>query len=96
MSNSRKAGSIQWYYQRYVLEQRVSLSRSLHEQNSRTLMSLSAEFERSFSARLNSGLQLLENRLGETLDTSVSTCVSGIGSVLTISYRTRCGSNYLS
>lgn len=59
-------------------------------------MSLSAEFERSFSTRLNSGLQLLENRLGETLDTSVSTCVLGIGPVLNISCRTKCGSNYLS
>jgi hypothetical protein len=51
-----------------------------HGQNSRTLMSLSAEFERSFSARLNSGLQLLENRLSESLDTSVGTCIMGIGS----------------
>ena len=59
-------------------------------------MSLSAEFERSFSARLNSGLQLIENRLSETLDTSVGTCIMGISSCLTISRRTKCGSNFLS
>ncbi|KAH9996206.1 hypothetical protein BJV77DRAFT_169255 [Russula vinacea] len=39
-------------------------------EHSRTLMSLTTEFERSFSAKLNSGLQLLDNRLSETLDTS--------------------------
>ncbi|KAI0292894.1 hypothetical protein BC826DRAFT_404303 [Russula brevipes] len=33
-------------------------------------MSLLTEFEQSFSARLNSGLQLLDNRLGDGLDTS--------------------------
>jgi len=33
-------------------------------------MSLTTEFERSFSVRLNSGLQVLDNRLSETLDTS--------------------------
>lgn len=37
-------------------------------------MSLSTEFEQSFSARLNSGLQLLDDRLSETLDTSVGMC----------------------
>ena len=37
-------------------------------------MSLTTEFEGSFSARLNFGLQVLDNRLSETLDTSVSTC----------------------
>ncbi len=37
-------------------------------------MSLTTEFESSFTARLNSGLQLLDNRLSETLDTSVGTC----------------------
>lgn len=47
-------------------------------------MSLTTEFERSYSARLNSGLQVLDNRLSETLDTSVSTC-RGHDQALTVS-----------
>jgi hypothetical protein len=56
-------------------------------------MSLSAEFEESFSTILNSGLQFLENRLSDTLDASVGTLGLCIGSVLTISCRTNYGSN---
>ncbi|KAF8491870.1 hypothetical protein F5888DRAFT_955497 [Russula emetica] len=63
----------------------------------RTLMSLTTEFERSFSARLNSGLQVLDNRLSETLDTSrFSLIEQGLLSSMNLIVRLATSVNHLS